>query len=323
MNNNFNNYQDYDEGLLRVEKKSTNKVGIFIVVILFLALVAASGYYFYRNGISLDFSLPWQTDKSKSENNKNAQGQSGSKTKNQYDDPKFDDTKFSGSYDYDITFTNFRKVKLGYDMDITITNSTVPYSFTLEKILVDGYDTSASFTQKLEPHQSVTETVRINQTELDALDITAFSELTFYIKTVDANGKEKIEDETILSKALKKANNARVGLIEIDRKNQTIVNYYKTQEDKDNTYIYFDFKNYSAGRIQLISVKKLKINGQIYEYKDLNETVYHGAEKVISLTIPKKDFKKVENFSISFTMLNEINDKKTAAYITNEYSRTV
>lgn len=325
MRNNNYNYQYYDEGLLRIEKKSTNKVGLFIVVILFLALVGASGYYFYRNGISFDFSLPWQTEKSKSESNnsKNNKGKSESKTKNQYDDPKFEDTVVGNGYNYSINITNFRKTDFGYDIDINIENSKTPYTFVLEKILVDGFDTTTKFSKKLEPLESISQTIRINQTELDALDIISFSELTFYINVIDEEGKENIQKVLMTSTALKTANNSRLGLIEIDRKNQTIVNYYKVLEDKDNTYIYFDFKNYGASRVQIISVKKLKINGQIYEYKDLNEEVYHGAEKIISLTIPKKDFKKVENFSVSFTMLNEENGKKTAAYITNEYSRSI
>lgn len=325
MRNNNYNYQYYDEGLLRIEKKSTNKLGLFIVVILFLALVGASGYYFYRNGISFDFSLPWQTEKSKSESNnsKNNKGKSESKTKNQYDDPKFEDTVVGNGYNYSINITNFRKTDFGYDIDINIENSKTPYTFVLEKILVDGFDTTTKFSKKLEPLESISQTIRINQTELDALDIISFSELTFYINVIDEEGKENIQKVLMTSTALKTANNSRLGLIEIDRKNQTIVNYYKVLEDKDNTYIYFDFKNYGASRVQIISVKKLKINGQIYEYKDLNEEVYHGAEKIISLTIPKKDFKKVENFSVSFTMLNEENGKKTAAYITNEYSRSI
>ena len=325
MKNNNYNYQNYNDSLLRMEKNSSNKAGLIIMVILVLALIAGSAYYFYQNGISFEFRLPWQTEKEIIRQKEKKNEEEKEKIKNEYDDPVFSDTLIEQNFGYTISFTNFRKSKLGYDFDLTFEAKSKNYTFTLEKVLVDGYDTSPSFTHELNSQESFTQTVRIPQAELDALDIIAFRKITIYIKSVEKeeDGETKVEGYDVLSSALKLADNSRIGLIEIDRKNQTIINYYKSDEDKDNTYIYFDFRNYGASRTQLVSVKKLLINGEVYEYKELNEEVYHGAEKIISLTIPKKEVKKVNSFSVAFTMLNEENGKKTAAYITNAYSKSL
>ena len=319
-----NNYQGPDD-MIRMEKKSSNKVGIIIIVILVLALVGGSAFYFHKNGISIDLKLPWQTEKraSKNDSNKEDKSDDEEKTKNEYDPPFFEDRDLGGSYEYELNFSNFHKSSLGYDMDITFETKGKPFTIYLEKVLVDGYDTSVTFSKSLNPYESITQTLRINQSELDALDIISFSSLDLYIKCVDADGKGKVQRYELSTTGTITADNSRKGLIQIDQKNQTNVNYYKVQEDKDNTYIYFDFKNYGTIRTQIVSVKKLLINGKLYDYKDLNEEVYHGAEKIISLTIPKSDFKKVESFTVSFTMINEEEGKKTAAYITNEYSKTV
>ncbi len=323
MRNNYN-YQGPDDNIVRMEKKSSNKVGIIIIVILVLALVGGSAFYFYKNGISFELKLPWQTEKraSKDDSSKKEKEDEEEKNKNEYAPPSFVDQDLASGYGYNINFSNFQKSNLGYDMDITFETKNNSYTIYLEKVLVDGYDTSVTFSKSLNPYESITQTLRINQTELDALDIVSFSRLELYIKCVDSTGKGKVERYEVNSQNIA-PDNSRKGLIRIDQKNQTNVNYYKVQEDKDNTYIYFDFQNYGAIRTQILSVKKLLINGKIYDYKDLNEEVYHGAEKIISLTIPKSEFKKVESFTVSFTMINEEEGKKTAAYITNEYSKTI
>ena len=264
-----NNYQGPDD-MIRLEKKSSNKVGIIIIVILVLALVGGSAFYFYKNGISLELKLPWQTEKraSKNDSKKEDKSDDEEETKNEYDPPSFADQDLESGNGYKINFSNFQKSNLGYDMDITFETKTKPYTIYLEKVLVDGYDTSISFSKSLNPYESITQTLRINQTELDALDIISFSQLDFYIKCVDAEGKGKVERYELSTTGTITADNSRKGLIQIDQKNQTNVNYYKIQEDKDNTYIYFDFKNYGTIRTQIVSVKKLLINGKLYDYKD-------------------------------------------------------
>ncbi len=312
-----------DDSVIRLEKSSSNKVGIIILVLIILALIVFSVFHFYKNGVRFELKLPWQTEERKNSSNTDDKGKEdpeSSKTK--YDKPSFSSYEFEQD-SYELKFSDFQESNLGYDMDITFSTKSEPYTIILEKLLVDGFDTTTTFTRSLNPQESATQTIRINQSELDALDIESFSQLVFYFKSIDSEGNEEVKRYPVSSTGINYPNNDRIGLIEIDNKNQTKLSYYKTEEDKDNTYIYFDFNNYGNVRTQIVSVKKLMINGNIYDYNDLKEEVYHGAEKIISLTIPKSEIKKVENFSVSFTMLNEENGKKTAVYITNEYSKNI
>lgn len=325
------NNMNYNDNIVRMEKKATNKFGIFLVLIIVIGLIGGTGYYLYTNKDKLDwsFELPWnRADKKNEDENDNDNNGTSGNTNNKdnnvvYEEPHLDSRIVEDNNNYTITISNLSKINLGYNIDISFESKAEPYKVTLEKILVDGFDTTTTFSRAIDGGDRISITVRINQTELDALSIKAFNSLTFYFRI--ENEIRGFEVKSYVVSTVKTFNNINElkGLSEIDDKNQTKIRYYRTIEDKDNTYIYFDFKNYSVARNQLVSIKKLLINGKLYEYSDFNEEIYHGAEKVVYLTIPKSEVKKVDNFTISFTMLNEVEGKKTAAYITNEYSKAV
>ncbi len=323
MKNRYN-YQEYDEGFLQMEKRATNKKGIIIILIIMLALIGGSVFYFSRNGISFEFNLPWQTEEKIENKKKKEEEKEETKIKNKLDAPVFNDQQFYTAADYMIEFSDFHKSNLGFDADITFSTTNNPRTVILEKVLVDGYDTTTTFTKSLNPLESITQTIRINQVELDALDIVTFGRIALYFKVLDSEGKSEVKLFEMNASNKIDVDNSRKGLIEIDNKNNTKISYYKLLEDKDNSYLYFDFKNTSLGKSQIIAIKKLMINGKIYDYKSLKEEIYHGAEKIVSLTIPKSDYKKITSFAISFVMFStDENGKMTEAYITNEYSRSL
>lgn len=324
------NKYEYNEGLINIEKGSAAKLWFTIIAILIIALIGATGYYVYKNRDNLEwsFKLPWQRDEDgtggfggSKENNGKGKDNTGSSAV--LEEPKLTHETLVEDFNYGIYVENLEKINIGYNIDVIFESKGRPYKVALEKILVDGFDTTTSFTRNVGSEDRLSMTVRINQTELDAVNIKAFNELTFYIRVTDEDGKSTLKPYKVYVTKNFLNKNDLGDLSYIDEKNQTKVRFYKVTEDKENTYIFFDFKNSSVARNQIVTIKKLLINGKLYEYKSLKENVYQGAEKVIFLTIPKKDVKKIENFTIQFTLINEEEGQKTAAFITNEYSRTI
>jgi len=85
-----------------------------------------------------------------------------------------------------------------------------------------------------------------------------------------------------------------------------------------------DFLNENRDEIKNIKVKKLLINDELYDYSELNEVLYAGAEKIFYIVIPKNKVKEVKSFNISFFIINNAKEQDDkvfpAIYSTLEYS---
>lgn len=315
--------------VVRLEKRSTNKIGLFFLIIIFIAGAGYGGFYLYkhRSEIDWDIKIPWQNEEHKNKNNT-------STSNNNNNSNKHTDLNVPSYLKEEIITKNgtlkFSDTKIddkGYTIQVEYKTQTVPSEIRIEKVLVNGYETSSTLTIGNDDNtgddnsqQTITKSLRILATELIPLKITGIKNLTIYYREIGGISKENLERKTIKAENLVDVNAGLKGLIEFYNKNQTTIYYYQTITDQDNTYIYFDAKNSDVNTTKEIRVKKLLINGELYEYKDLNFNLYRGAENIFMIEIPKKKIKKVENFTVSFFILAKEDDELAGVYITNEYS---
>ena len=321
---------EYENGLFRMEKRASNKVGVFLVIVVALILLGGVFFYLYSNkdGIDWSFSWPWENgenkiDQSDNPDNIKLPNSNSSSNKEELSMPSLKEEVWDGMGDYKIIVSNLQADDHGFTLDIAFEAYRNDYTFVLEKILVDGFDTSVTLNKSVAKGAQFKENIRINKSDLNLVNVSNFSNLTFYyrVDTPSLSLTGSVIKKSVTVNSIVMSDNVIKGLVEIDNSNQTTVSYYTTVDDKDNYYIYFDFKNISLNKKQQVSIKKLLINGKIYDYKDFKTEIYQGAEKVVYLIIPKSEVKTIENFTVSFTMLCEVDGKITAVYITNEYSK--
>ena len=324
----------YNDGnIVRFEKRSTNKIGLFFLFIIVLGGLGFGGYYLYqhRSEIDWELKLPWQ--KENSNNESSSENNSSSSSKNNRDDlvlpNKYDKTEnVSGGT---IRVYDIKLDDKGYTISVDYTNPLADTEFVVEKVLVNGFETSSSFTisETLDPGSKnaqlpTTTKFRILRTELEPLKITGLKKLTFFYRRIQ-NG----EESTLERREFTLTNNIDFkteleGLINIYKKDKEFtLNYYETITDQDNTYIYFDIKNDTYNSNKQVRIKKLIINGELYDYQDLDFKLYRGAENIFSIVIPKSKIKEVESFTVSFFITSYLDDEVLGIYMTNDYTKTI
>lgn len=324
----------YNDGnIVRFEKRSTNKIGLFFLFIIVLGGLGFGGYYLYqhRSEIDWELKLPWKKENSNNENS--SENNSSSSSKNNRDDlvlpNKYDKTEnVSGGT---IRVYDIKLDDKGYTISVDYTNPLADTEFIVEKVLVNGFETSSSFTisETLDPGSKnaqlpTTTKFRILRTELEPLKITGLKKLTFFYRRIQ-NG----EESTLERREFSLTNNIDFkteleGLINIYKKDKEFtLNYYETITDQDNTYIYFDIKNDTYNSNKQVRIKKLIINGELYDYQDLDFKLYRGAENIFSIVIPKSKIKKVESFTVSFFITAYLDDEVLGIYMTNDYTKTI
>lgn len=319
------NISNENKNIVRMEKKATNHFGLFLLLLIVIGGGGFGAYYLYqhRHEFSWDFTLPWNKD----EESKEKESTSSSKKGNgALIVPRLKRTEISNIQD-SLTITNITANDKGYEITLSaIANSANSVIFSSEKILVDGYNTTAEFEisdiseDRYSEDIPTEETFRIDKTELDALGIESFKYLVFYYRIKTPDGTSRVYRTRLDAYNDFNFDNSRKGLIKMDVKNETIISYYQTIEDSENTYIYFDFKNEDQLNVEYVRIKKLLINGEMYNYSNFNEQVYSGSETIVYLKIPKKEIKEVKNFTISFILTEEYEEEdKQDVYITTEF----
>lgn len=315
------------DNVVRMEKRATNRFGLFLLILIVIVGFGYGGYYLYqhRKEIDWEFKWPWQkeelTEEEKANNVLINQNQP-KRNNNKLVVPNMSEQSIMTN-DTEIKVYDLKADDKGYTFNIDFKAIISTATLNIEKVLIDGFDTSAklTITDTLDGSPT-TGTIRVNKSELDALGIYAFNRFTLYIKadTLDKEGSLIRKDIQVYNTLDYK--NELTGLIETYHKNNAQIFFYKMADDKDNTYIYFDFINEDRNNSKRIKVKKLLINDELYEYKELNENIYCGANKVFYLTIPKKDIKEINNITVSFFILGlDRSGATTGIYITPEYSK--
>lgn len=321
------------QNLIEIEKPTTNiRTIIFMVVVIFLVIGGVGlGIYFNRDKINWEIRLPWQDedDPPLFEFGNKSKGKGKNNSKQEIVIPEIfpSSTNFRG---LGMNPKDLKRDNKGYTFTLELTPAEVVRNIRIEKAIVDGYviDLGIDVGEITEVTRTIE--VRINQTDLDRYNILSFSRLGIFV-SLDKNDSHGDNTHIQGYFNFKMHNNITYdndvkGTIEIYRyKNDgddNILYYYKTEADKDNTYIYFYFEN-SDFTIKRFSIKKLLINGELFDGAELNAEVFRGARDIFYITIPKKKVKEVENFSVSLfiTEQNDENEKNNAIYVTPEYTR--
>lgn len=322
----------YSDNMVHFEKRATNKVGLIFVLFLSIIGIGVGSFYLYKHRDTIDWNikLPWDKEKTEEEeNNKDSENKQPNKEamNRKLDVPSMSEEVEKIS-DTEIKFYNLEGDEKGYTIKVDVKTYASSATLKVEKVLVDGFDTSATLdiTDNYDQNGSSTQFpttsyIRIPKTELDKLNIIGIRSIILYYKLETPEEKKDINrlELTLYSKI--KYDNKIKGLIELYHNNGVLANYYQTLTDKDYTYIYFDFKNENHLQKKTIKIKKLVINDTIYEYKNFNTEIYNEAEKVFYLAIPKDKVKEVKNFTVSFFILDTEEKGFSSVYITPEYKK--
>lgn len=320
--------------IVHVEKRATNKFGLFLVIILALGAAGYGGYFLYQHRAEIDWNIeiPWKKGEEEGEDKKTA-GENTENKKNSNTDLVLPIT-LDNTFNVDGGTLRVYEPKAddkGYTIKLDYTVEKENGELVIEKILLNGYETSTELTMEdefdqgltKENQQPTTETIRLLKTELDSLNIHGISSLIFFYKVNTETTEGKLSRKEIKVYNTLEFESGFKGLIEVYKNNNTELYYYQTKTDKDNTYIYFDFKNTDYNTTRQIKIKKLLINGKLYEYTDLNFELYRGAENIFYLTIPKEKIKNVEEFSVAFFILAKTDGDISAIYITNDFNTEI
>lgn len=316
------------DNVVRMEKKATNHFGLFLLFIVVIGGFGYGGYYLYkhRNDIDWNIKLPWK--KEKEEEVKPGTALINPNTTNKNNKlivPNFNSQSIKNKVGQ-VKIYDLAADDKGYTFQVDLTASSQTATLSIEKVLIDGFDTSAklTITDMLDSEKApTTSTLRINKSELDSMGIYAFNKFSIYYRISTDTEKGDLNRSDFQVYNTLEYKNALSNLIEIYHKENILIYFYKTESDKDNTYIYFDVINENRTNPKKIKIKKLILNGEIYEYKDFDESIYCGTNRVIYLTIPKKKISEVENITISFFVISQDQDENTTAvHLTPEYSKS-
>lgn len=319
MNNNYIN-----NGPIKKEK-SLNTIPILIIIII-VGIIAFGGYYIYQHKDELEITdiIPWDDEEDKKEENKKESSNNSKLTI-----PSLNKAAVNVD-EHLIKILEITADDKGYIITLGLTcNRTEKCTMTVNEVLIDGYYVSTTFsvTDYSDIERTPTEIqFRINQSELDNLEITAFKNITlfYYFEATDMDEKDKkaLHCNSFTFNNTIPIDNTKKGLLNVDTKGTTTIKYYKILKTSDYTYIYFDVKNTNVWNYQTIMIKKLLINDRIYEMPKFEEKIYNSAEHLVYIKIPTDKIEEVKKITISFFIFEkDENNNNTKIYITNEFSK--
>ena len=322
---------------MKVEKKSSNKIGLIILLIVVLVGLGSGGYFLYKHkdklNIDWDFSLPWKKD----EDNKTTGNDNNLKTKTQktntdvtFNTPNYISKKsFANLTSCKAKVLDFKDSNTELAVTIEITGPLYEPFCDIEiyQLTADGFTIPGTTNIKVERDEIKTADIVMKKSDLEAQEIAAINTLTLFMKVITKqDGEPSYIKEEISFTNSRPISNAKSG-IKIDELNHTTIQYYKTTTDATNTYLYFIVYNESGVYSADIKVRKLLINDKIYDVKEFDELLEPESKRIVYISIPKKIFSSVKKFTISFINISTNNDKeiredfKKSFYISNEYSK--
>lgn len=316
------------DNIVHMEKRATNKFGLFLVFLAVIAIFGGGGFliYKYRNQIDWEFKLPWEKSEETTETTE--KGTTTSTKKKNRDlivpTPRNGSSIQEGSSLFEIV--DVKGDDRGYLFTAQLTTSVDWATITVEGILLDGYYTEATLelsdTSDIGAQVGTQATFRVNQTDLDKLNVNGFTRINVFYILEEPYEKYYLKMGVINFETEYTITNGNKGLIKVDEKGSLLIEYYKTVKADNATYIYFEAKNSDLSSNREILIKKLMINDRIYEMPEFTETVYRGARKSFYIKIPTSKIKDVEEFLVSFYIINRDSDgNNQGIYITNEYSK--
>lgn len=317
------------DNIVHMEKRATNKFGLFLVFLAVIAIFGGGGFllYKYRDHIDWNLKLPWEKiiDKKDEADDKKENSTNDKKKNKELVIPRI---KSNGIIlnETTINIVDIKADDRGYIFEVALVTNHDWAIVNVESVLIDGYYTTASFgirdNKDIGEQVPTTTTFRITKTELDKYNINGFNSIAFFYSHQFPHIDNPSKLGVIQFGNEIQINNGHKGLIKVDQKGSLLIEYYKTVKADDATYIYFEAKNEDIVNNREILIKKLMINNRIYEMPEFKEVAYRGSRILFSIKIPKEKIKVAEEITVSFFIINKGSDDNTkAVYVTNEYTR--
>ena len=322
-----------NRSVIRMEKRATNKVGLFFLLLISIIGFAVGGYLLYQNRDSIDFTMPWnkkeeeiveKEDKPKPEKNEN--NTSGGKLYLPEINPETNLLR-QDKITSKLNITSLKATKEGYVLELKLTNIDFKGTIKIdcEKILIDDYELTPTFHMELstETEQEITQTVTLPITELENLEISNFRSLSFFINAYYITGTNTEEEKPIKSKIVvtafqdKFVDNTKETLTTFNAQDSVKISFYKMLNVEDATYLYFLVENSNKENNHQIEIKKLLVNKKIYNSPSINIKTHHNSKTIFFIKIPKKDIQTVEEVTASFAITRKIGED-TAVFFTRD-----
>lgn len=307
---------------IQLEKQSANKKGLIILIILIIACLGLGGYLIYtKTDILSKINLPWKKDNQDKTEEKEVVIDKTPISNNteSLHIPELDDQNIIINNSLTLHPISLSGDNKGYTFNLQLSNSDQENNSDIkcERILIDGYDTTAKFEASIRPQSSEEVSFSIKKSELDEIEINNFGRIMLCLKIDDS---EEINRVSFSTSSLFKINNDKKDVTLISQINDIYLYYYKELTDSKYTYIYFYIDNKTPVELHNIHLNFISINDEIYDYGDLNVETYTFSKKIFYLKIPKKKYKEIDNVLLSFFICEENKDvSKIKTYITSKY----
>lgn len=310
-----------EDNFMRLEKKATNKVGLIILFIIVIGLLGVGGYFVYQNkdNISFDFTMPWQKKDEEKKDDKTTTTKTDDKTIIKRQNIKISSKQIykrnNLTIDPDsITYDE----KDGYTVKLkALYSSANNLSISISHITVDGYQLENSADNiSLVGNVSSNITVNIPVSFLDLYNLEEFSQVVLYGK-VNQNSQNTTTNNDIkfvINTDKTTENTTSLANLEpINTNSDVKIYYYQIVSSKDENKIQILIDNQNDSINYDFKINQLKINNTKYEDVSFNETVNYNSKKFVYITIPTKKIKKIEEFEVSFFILDQDNLNITKA----------
>ena len=298
------------------EHHKPKKSKFLLLIIIIVVLVAGAVFAIFK---FTDIELPWKKEDSKlKEYIQELDSQhKGYSKESDLIIPEFQSKQISKVRDFNIVLSDLDADQTGYIFDMTITNESSDYvNFDCSLILIDGFETSESFSIDLVPYEEQKIKINIKKTELLQLEIRDFNKLTFVGKITTSEGRKRNFKFDVPTLQLDPVKNEKVGLIKVDEIENLLISFYKKVEDNTNYYLYFDLKNVDNYQDYELYIDKLSLAGKYYE-DDIQIVSRNGSEKIFYLSIPKDSISSFDNFEISFFVVKNYENGNKEIFVTN------
>lgn len=317
------------DNIVHMEKRATNRFGLFLVILAVIAILGGGGFLIYTNKDNIDWELklPWEIEKETKTEKKKEEAKKKKTQKELLVPTNIEEGSFSEE-GCRFAIVNVTADDKGYLFEAEFSTSKEWANINIEAILIDNYYTTTSFGMTNRPSETMNQPTkkefRINKTELDSMNIYGFKKLSIYF-SLETPGKttEVLREELRFENEIY-FDNGREGLIKIAEIGGCTLEYYQTVKANDATYIYFDIHNGDLKNVKNIYIRKLMINGRLYEMPEFEVVAYKGSKSSFYIKIPVEKIDNVEEFLVSFIIVTyNKNDEVQKVHITNEYSNTL
>ncbi len=307
-----------DDRVVTVEKKATNKIGLFFLIIIVIGALGFGAFYYLtnKNLIVFEYKLPWQKDNKEEEEDEKENNQvvdnTGKKSKEELpltrEKVEIDLNKnfFSKARIFlSVTNNDFRDDS--YYIRIQMFNGNVAPDgglaiLKVKAIRVDGYLINQAFTMQANPGETSSYELVIPDQDLNKYRISSFSSLSL-ISDLTVNGETNEETPTLKTNSEAKSDIKTIAkLFNVNK--EVRIDYYKKVESSSNTKVYFFISNNSPVNYTY-NISKLIVNNKEINTTTYKETVYAWGKYISIVDIPKDLFSQNKTIKVSFILMKD------------------